>query len=103
MLIVGCGPAGPTLAAQLAAFPEIRTRIVEQKVGPLDLGQAAERAWIAFRDAECAFSASGGEGGSAYPMTVSMCAAHLTTARTEQLSSFLHCKEGDMSCPVPGE
>ncbi len=40
VLIIGCGPAGLTLAAQLAAFPEIRTRIVEQKAGPLQLGQA---------------------------------------------------------------
>jgi phenol 2-monooxygenase len=40
VLIVGCGPAGLTLAAQLAAFPEITTRIVEQKAGPLELGQA---------------------------------------------------------------
>lgn len=40
VLIVGCGPAGLTLAAQLSAFPEIRTRIVEQKPGPLKLGQA---------------------------------------------------------------
>jgi phenol 2-monooxygenase/3-hydroxybenzoate 4-monooxygenase len=40
VLIVGCGPAGLTLAAQLAAFPEIRTVITEQKDGPLVLGQA---------------------------------------------------------------
>jgi 2-polyprenyl-6-methoxyphenol hydroxylase-like FAD-dependent oxidoreductase len=40
VLIVGCGPAGLTLAAQLAAFPDIRTCIVEQKDGPLELGQA---------------------------------------------------------------
>lgn len=40
VLIVGCGPAGLTLAALLAAFPDIRTRIVEQKAGPLQLGQA---------------------------------------------------------------
>lgn len=40
VLIVGCGPAGLTLAAQLAVFPEIRTVIVEQKNGPLKLGQA---------------------------------------------------------------
>ncbi len=40
VLIVGCGPAGLTLAAQLAAFPDIRTCIVEQKDGPLQLGQA---------------------------------------------------------------
>ena len=40
VLIVGCGPAGLTLAAQLSAFPDISTRIVEQKAGPLRRGQA---------------------------------------------------------------
>jgi phenol 2-monooxygenase len=40
VLIAGCGPAGLTLAAQLSAFPEIRTRIVDQKDEPLKLGQA---------------------------------------------------------------
>jgi phenol 2-monooxygenase len=40
VLIIGCGPAGLTLAAQLAAFPDIRTCIVEQKPGPLRVGQA---------------------------------------------------------------
>ena len=40
VLIVGCGPAGLTLAAQLSRFPEIKTRIVEQKPGPLLIGQA---------------------------------------------------------------
>lgn len=40
VLIVGCGPAGLTLAAQLAQFPEISTRIVEAKAGPLLKGQA---------------------------------------------------------------
>ncbi len=40
VLIVGCGPAGLTLAAQLAAFPDITTRIVEQDAGRLLLGRA---------------------------------------------------------------
>jgi len=40
VLIVGCGPAGLTLAAQLSAFPDIKTCIVEQKSGPLLRGQA---------------------------------------------------------------
>ncbi|MEQ1407469.1 FAD-binding monooxygenase [Neorhizobium sp. Rsf11] len=40
VLIIGCGPAGLTLAAQLAAFPDIKTCIVDQKSGPLQLGQA---------------------------------------------------------------
>jgi phenol 2-monooxygenase (NADPH) len=40
VLIVGCGPAGLTLAAQLSAFADIRTCIVEQKPGRMQLGQA---------------------------------------------------------------
>lgn len=40
VLIVGCGPAGLVLAAQLAAFPDLTVRIVERKPGPLELGQA---------------------------------------------------------------
>ena len=40
VLIIGCGPTGLTLAAQLAAFPDIRTRIVEQKSSRLSVGQA---------------------------------------------------------------
>jgi phenol 2-monooxygenase len=40
VLIVGCGPAGLTLATQLSFFHDIKVAIVEQKAGPLQLGQA---------------------------------------------------------------
>jgi phenol 2-monooxygenase len=40
VLIVGCGPAGLTLAAQLSQFPDIKICIVEQKPGRMLLGQA---------------------------------------------------------------
>ncbi len=40
VLIVGCGPAGLTLAAQLSSFDSINVCIVDQKAGPLQLGQA---------------------------------------------------------------
>ncbi|MBH5373022.1 FAD-binding monooxygenase [Bradyrhizobium glycinis] len=40
VLIVGCGPAGLTLAAQLAQFPDIKSCIVEQKPDRLLVGQA---------------------------------------------------------------
>jgi phenol 2-monooxygenase len=40
VLIIGCGPAGLTLAAQLSAFADIKTCIVEQKSGPITRGQA---------------------------------------------------------------
>ena len=40
VLIIGCGPAGLVLAAQLANFPDIRTAIVDRRDGPLQVGQA---------------------------------------------------------------
>ena len=40
VLIIGCGPAGLVLAAQLAAFPEIRSAVVDRRDGPLQVGQA---------------------------------------------------------------
>ncbi|MGB0847900.1 MAG: FAD-dependent monooxygenase [Thiolinea sp.] len=40
VLIVGCGPAGLTLARQLAEFADIKTCIVDQKSGPMLFGQA---------------------------------------------------------------
>ena len=40
VLIVGAGPAGMILAAQLSAFAGITTRIVERREGPLQVGQA---------------------------------------------------------------
>ena len=40
VLIIGAGPAGQLLGAQLARFPNITTRIIESKPGPLLQGQA---------------------------------------------------------------
>ena len=40
VLIIGCGPAGLTLARQLSVFPEIKTCILESKPGPLLFGRA---------------------------------------------------------------
>lgn len=40
VLIVGCGPAGLVLAAQLSNFPDIKTVLVERAKGPLLVGQA---------------------------------------------------------------
>ncbi|PMZ75221.1 lysozyme inhibitor LprI family protein [Pseudomonas sp. FW305-70] len=62
----------------------------------------AQRAWVAFRDAECKFSTSGVEGGSVYPLIYSNCTTELTKARVQTFKNYLKCQEGDMSCPVPG-
>lgn len=40
VLIVGSGPAGMLLAAQLSQFPDVATRIIERREGRLVLGQA---------------------------------------------------------------
>jgi phenol 2-monooxygenase len=40
VLIAGSGPAGLCLAAQLARVPQIRTMVVEPKLGPMEKGQA---------------------------------------------------------------
>jgi phenol 2-monooxygenase len=40
VLIVGSGPAGLVLAAQLSQFEGITTRVVERRSGPLEFGQA---------------------------------------------------------------
>src|SRR3954451_13787037 len=40
VLIVGCGPAGLVLAAQLAHFPDITTAVIDRRDGPLEVGQA---------------------------------------------------------------
>jgi phenol 2-monooxygenase (NADPH) len=40
VLIVGCGPAGLVLAAQLSNFPDINTALIDRRDGPLEVGQA---------------------------------------------------------------
>jgi phenol 2-monooxygenase len=40
VLVIGSGPAGALLAAQLSNFPSIGTRLIERRDGPLQVGQA---------------------------------------------------------------
>jgi uncharacterized protein YecT (DUF1311 family) len=63
----------------------------------------AQKAWLAFRDSECAFVASATDGGSANGMIYSFCLDGLTQKRLVELNAYLHCKEGDLSCPVPAQ
>ncbi|MEO5756910.1 MAG: lysozyme inhibitor LprI family protein [Mesorhizobium sp.] len=60
--------------------------------------QAAQRAWIAFRDAECAHSSAASAGGSIHSMEVSQCLTRLTDDRVKQLAAAANCQEGDASC-----
>ncbi|KJZ39785.1 lysozyme inhibitor LprI family protein [Pseudomonas fluorescens] len=79
------------ITSRLKSHPDSKKQLV-----------GAQRAWVAFRDAECKFSASGVEGGSVYPLIYSNCTTELTKARVQTFKNYLKCQEGDMSCPVPG-
>ncbi|UVL00322.1 lysozyme inhibitor LprI family protein [Pseudomonas sp. B21-048] len=79
------------ITARLKDSPEAKKLLV-----------GAQRSWIAFRDNECKFSASGVAGGSMYPLIYSHCTTELTKARGEVFKTYLKCQEGDLSCPVPG-
>jgi uncharacterized protein YecT (DUF1311 family) len=83
--------------AQLnAAYAAVRQRLSEDGQKRL---RDAERAWIAYRDAECMFRSSGDDGGSAAVMVDVQCQAELTQERAKYLESVRTCEDGDLSCP----
>jgi len=67
----------------------------------LHLMTLAQRAWIAWRDAECDFTSASVSGGSIYPMIRGQCLTDLTNARVADFRRLLSCEEGDLSCPLP--
>ena len=64
----------------------------------LDGLRASERAWVAYRDAECAFEGSAYDGGSMQPMVAANCAETLTKRRTADLKAALACARGPEGC-----
>ncbi|MFB9979817.1 lysozyme inhibitor LprI family protein [Mesorhizobium kowhaii] len=83
------------------AYKQIEARLKDNAASKKLLIDA-QRAWVAFRDAECAFQ--GGppaNAGSVRPMVVANCQAGLTNLRLKDLQDYLHCEEGVLDCPVP--
>jgi uncharacterized protein YecT (DUF1311 family) len=83
------------------AYKKIEARLRDNPES-LKMLVAAERAWVAFRDAECAFQ--GGpidQAGTIRPLVVANCRTELTETRLKDFQGYLSCEEGDMSCPVP--
>ncbi len=79
-------------------YKEIRARLKDD-ADTTRLLVATQKAWISYRDAECAFQATGGGSiaGLAYPI----CQAALTRSRIKDFKGYLKCQEGDTNCPVP--
>lgn len=83
------------------AYKQITDRL-KDNAGSKKLLVDAQRAWVAFRDAECNFQGGPPEtAGSVRPMVVANCQAGLTTLRLKDLQGYLHCEEGVLDCPVP--
>ncbi len=87
-------------AALNVAYRQIMARLKADRDATEGL-VATQRAWLAFRDAECRFSGSASAGGSVYPMVVAQCRSDLTKRRVTDLEAYLLCPEGDLGCPVP--
>ncbi|MDG4883892.1 lysozyme inhibitor LprI family protein [Mesorhizobium sp. WSM4884] len=93
-----------TCTAKDAASSDVALNAVYKalagRLSPADLERLrdAQRAWIPFRDKECAFRTQPYADGSAYSSLVETCKAELTKARLTQLQHQLQCPEGDLSC-----
>ena len=61
--------------------------------------RTAQKAWIAWRTAQCEFESGGSSGGSARELARWSCTAKLTRERTVALDKLAHCPEGNIACP----
>ena len=95
--LTACAGAGAQAAdaALNAIFQKLLGKISEAGRPRL---REAERAWLAYRDKQCAFDTLASEGGSIHPMVEAECRRGLTHAQTAHLAAQLACSEGDMSC-----
>ncbi|TPK65432.1 DUF1311 domain-containing protein [Mesorhizobium sp. B2-4-19] len=83
------------------AYKQIESRLKDNAASKKLLVDA-QRAWVAFRDAECKFQ--GGpidQAGTVYPMVVANCQTALTNDRLKDFQTYLNCPEGELNCPVP--
>jgi uncharacterized protein YecT (DUF1311 family) len=63
--------------------------------------KASERAWIAYRDAQCDFATNGTAGGTINSMEDTICRTGKTNDRIKELNAQLHCAEGNLDCNAP--
>lgn len=77
-----------------------RYRTLMARLGTEDQARLrdAQRAWVAFRDKQCAFETASHATGSIYPVLVTTCLTELTQARTATFEHYLNCPSGDTSC-----
>ncbi|WP_018609600.1 lysozyme inhibitor LprI family protein [Uliginosibacterium gangwonense] len=83
-----------------AAYNAYRARLSAKQKEQL---KTVQLAWIKYRDLACDYDSSGVEGGSVRPMIYAQCITRRTHQRLEEIKALADCKDGDLSCPTPGE
>lgn len=82
-----------------AGYAESNKSVMDRLQGkPRDLFRRAQKSWIAYRTATCAFESSAVQGGSAQGMVNWQCAARMTRARVVEVNAIGNCPEGDVAC-----
>ena len=82
-----------------AGYAESNKSVMDKLQGKQrDLFRRAQKSWIAYRTATCAFESSAVQGGSAQGMVNWQCAARMTRARVAELNAIGNCPEGDVAC-----
>ena len=84
-----------------ALYKQIEGRLKDDEA-TTKLLVTAQRAWLAFRDAECDFSTSAASGGTIRAMLDAICLDRLTSKRIDDFKTYLNCQEGALDCPVRG-
>jgi uncharacterized protein YecT (DUF1311 family) len=83
-------------------YRQVRQRLTDDAVHTQRLVDA-QKAWLAFRDAECKFESRSGEpgAGSVAEMALADCLTALTAKRSADFRELLSCPEGDVECALP--
>lgn len=78
-----------------AAYQKLRKQLADRdktadasSKGATDALVTAQRAWVAFRDANCALSGFQARGGSMEPMLIASCLADMSSKRAEELKAL---------------
>jgi uncharacterized protein YecT (DUF1311 family) len=93
--------AGANLAAADAELNRVYAKLMSEQGDQPSKDQLkdVERAWMAYRDKECAFEIGPqNQGGSIWPMAMDNCLQEKTDTRIRELKPLLDCAEGDPSC-----
>jgi uncharacterized protein YecT (DUF1311 family) len=91
------------------ADAELNGAYAELKSGYAKLGKLqgklveAQRAWLKYRDAECAMVVFPNLGTTAEAVVRSQCLANLTRQRLTDIRVKLACQEGDLTCAALGD